>query len=549
MKKIVLFMTMLGMSSLSFGQTALSEDFEGDVFPPTGWTTQTLIDNPDFEWFAVGNGYQLEGNVSAGITYGTSDQDENLISPSFSLADYDSAHLNFLINMGYTYFVDQGPDAEEGGDFGNLYAKISTNGGDTWSTLWVEEDQGVYVDYETMFITLDLQAYVGEDDVMIKFQLVANNADRVIIDKISVTADEGTYCAPVTGLQLNDLTETSFEIEWAGTAASYDVEFGEVGFEQGTGTLENIEDTITSFTDLEAGTGYSFYIRSVCEDDVVGEWFGPFAVYTPLSASADLNYQFGFDSGTPETAGWTIDEAAGAWGFFVDPIYEDEGQGGFAASIGSSTGPVDSWLFSRGLNIAGGQTVTITYRIRELKLPLTNNPAVFGNGGNNSLKVFVGTSPEIVEQTTPIASHLSYGAATHAQDVWEEFSFDYPVPATGTYYFGFEHTSPTQLELIGQGGIALDSFTVTSPLSTGDELANQFSVYPNPASNVIKISGNNNVLVNGVTVTDLNGRTVKTVKFNNVASAEVNIENLAAGMYMVNITSDKGTATKKIVKN
>ena len=63
--------------------------------------------------------------------------------------------------------------------------------------------------------------------------------------------------------------------------------------------------------------------------------------------------------------------------------------------------------------------------------------------------------------------------------------------------------------------------------------------------NYIKRKGIN---VNEITVTDLNGRVVKTSKFDNVTNIEMNISDLSSGMYMMSIKSDAGTATKKIVK-
>jgi hypothetical protein len=52
----------------------------------------------------------------------------------------------------------------------------------------------------------------------------------------------------------------------------------------------------------------------------------------------------------------------------------------------------------------------------------------------------------------------------------------------------------------------------------------------------------NNILVSGISITDLNGRLVKQKSYTNVSD-------LASGMYMINITSDKGSVTKKIFKN
>jgi hypothetical protein len=77
-------------------------------------------------------------------------------------------------------------------------------------------------------------------------------------------------------------------------------------------------------------------------------------------------------------------------------------------------------------------------------------------------------------------------------------------------------------------------------------LAN-LSVYPNPTSDVVNVSVD--ALVSNVAIADLNGRTVKTVKFDGVSNASVNVSDLASGVYMMTVSSDKGTTTKKIVKN
>jgi hypothetical protein len=91
--------------------------------------------------------------------------------------------------------------------------------------------------------------------------------------------------------------------------------------------------------------------------------------------------------------------------------------------------------------------------------------------------------------------------------------------------------------------------TNSDTLESIDFISSKFSVSPNPASHVVNITNADNMLVNNVTVTDLNGRTVKNVSFEGVANAQVNVADLASGLYIMNVTSDKGTATKKFVKN
>jgi len=96
----------------------------------------------------------------------------------------------------------------------------------------------------------------------------------------------------------------------------------------------------------------------------------------------------------------------------------------------------------------------------------------------------------------------------------------------------------------------VDDITITAETAGIDKAtAATFSVYPNPAITTINISNTDNALINSITVTDLNGRVVKTNEFTGVTNIQVNVSDLAAGVYMLNIASDKGVTNKKIVKN
>ena len=94
-----------------------------------------------------------------------------------------------------------------------------------------------------------------------------------------------------------------------------------------------------------------------------------------------------------------------------------------------------------------------------------------------------------------------------------------------------------------------DNIVITNGIAgVSKAVAASFSVFPNPAVNTVTIANSNNALINAVTVTDINGRTVKTINYTGVTETQVNVAELSAGIYMMNITSDKGTVTKKIVK-
>ena len=69
-----------------------------------------------------------------------------------------------------------------------------------------------------------------------------------------------------------------------------------------------------------------------------------------------------------------------------------------------------------------------------------------------------------------------------------------------------------------------------------------FTIYPNPSSSNIFITGVN---VRNIQVLDLMGKVVLT---QDTPSNELNIESLPAGMYMINALSDKGLVVQKIIK-
>jgi hypothetical protein len=76
-----------------------------------------------------------------------------------------------------------------------------------------------------------------------------------------------------------------------------------------------------------------------------------------------------------------------------------------------------------------------------------------------------------------------------------------------------------------------------------------FSIAPNPADDFVNISNTAKINIQSVVMVDVNGRIVKMAEYNNVSDIQINISDLSAGMYLMNITSDQGTATKKIIKN
>lgn len=87
-----------------------------------------------------------------------------------------------------------------------------------------------------------------------------------------------------------------------------------------------------------------------------------------------------------------------------------------------------------------------------------------------------------------------------------------------------------------------------------NEFSSSISLYPNPASNLINISFNaTDASVEQIVIYDLSGRVMKNIAkntLNNSSQIPVDIQDLANGTYLMKISSNNNTTTKKfMVKN
>src|SRR5690606_35158262 len=83
-------------------------------------------------------------------------------------------------------------------------------------------------------------------------------------------------------------------------------------------------------------------------------------------------------------------------------------------------------------------------------------------------------------------------------------------------------------------------------LSINEMVSAKFSIYPNPATNMVNITNSENMLVEQVTVYDITGKQLSTQNYNNEIQIQLNIENLASGTYMLHIQTNAGLAVKKL---
>ena len=88
--------------------------------------------------------------------------------------------------------------------------------------------------------------------------------------------------------------------------------------------------------------------------------------------------------------------------------------------------------------------------------------------------------------------------------------------------------------------------SVSALLSNNEIITQKFSIYPNPANDLVTISKNSAIDITSVIVTDINGRIVKEI--NNDATT-INVSDLNAGVYFLKINTAEGSGTTKLIKN
>ncbi|KAA5538217.1 T9SS type A sorting domain-containing protein [Paenimyroides baculatum] len=97
-----------------------------------------------------------------------------------------------------------------------------------------------------------------------------------------------------------------------------------------------------------------------------------------------------------------------------------------------------------------------------------------------------------------------------------------------------------------QFGFAIDDFKVTTTGTVSNEkfFTENFNLYPNPTSDVLNISSKSGLEMKEIKITDLSGRIVKTL--NNATT--INVSDLSAGTYLIDITTNEGKVSSKFVK-
>ena len=173
------------MGALSAQTTVLTEDFNANVVPPAGWTTQNLNGSTTFSepWNTDGFGQAWHGDG------GSADgQAENLlVTPMFDLTGMTEAYVHMDITTNWVAYM-----AHSNPSYGNgaTTLEASHDGGVTWMVLWTDDidvaDQSVMLTRD-----IDISAHAGHTGMMLAIHFSGDWAHEVWVDNFAIDDQSG----------------------------------------------------------------------------------------------------------------------------------------------------------------------------------------------------------------------------------------------------------------------------------------------------------------------------------------------------------------------
>ena len=349
-------------------------------------------------------------------------------------------------------------------------------------------------------------------------------------------------CDAPTALTASNITETSAEVTWNGTASSYEVRLA-------GGTAETVTTTSKTFTGLTAGTAYTVEVRAVCESSN-SSWVS--TTFTTQSSQVDP-----CDAPTALTASnVTQTEATVTWNGTASS-YEVRLAGGTAETVTTT-----SKTFT-------GLTAGTAY-IVEVRAVCESSQSAWVSTSFTTQNAQGVTAPTV---TTLAATSVTHEAATlngtimAGSEAITAQGFMYKattatdwttVSATGTTLTATVNnlTAETTYEYKAFASTASETvegevmnFTTLAASGLAD-IENGISaiVYPNPAKDkaMLRLSGLTTTAK--VIISDLQGRIILTDEIQaGVETYELNTSNYASGVYYIRIVSGNKVNTQKLI--
>ena len=229
---------------------------------------------------------------------GTNSPITKLVSPVFDLTSLTTPELSFYYGQEVW-----SPDQNKL----KVYYRISSS--DPWVEIFYDSLNVAAWTAKTLSLPNPSATY------QIAFEGINNYGRANVVDEVAIKEGAAPCSAP-SNLTAFNITQTSATLDWTenGTATEWDIEWGNQGFTQGTGTVVHVLSKPYVLQPLQPGTPYSFYVRATCGMGDTSVWVGPYNFMTPPCAPIGL--ELGNDTTLCLDESLTLSAPAGGpWGY------------------------------------------------------------------------------------------------------------------------------------------------------------------------------------------------------------------------------------------
>ena len=263
------------------------EGFEGETFPPEGWSVYDNGIGTEFSWGTIDltNPFYppYEGDYAAfidneNVPDGTVAQDW-LVTPLVEVTGtvpvirfFSRQTLNS--NQGGIYKIMMSTDA----DPSNLAAYTVLQ---QWTEPELNPDAAVY---KEIFVPIPVEM-VGEQ-AYFAFVMEGDNADRWLIDNVSFLE---YYCPQPTNFSITSASFDTATISWTGNGQTlWEVEVVPAGTAPiGEGVV--VSEASYTAEGLDMGQ-YAFYVKAICSETEESAWAGPYYFNNLNSFDGTVSY-------------------------------------------------------------------------------------------------------------------------------------------------------------------------------------------------------------------------------------------------------------------
>ena len=244
----------------------------------TNYSLSSLSNNTSYDFYVQAN--CSNSNVSSWIgpyTFNTNNISTGTTCGTFTLELYDSwgdgwngASLDVIINgnpfQNITLANGSGPEiftfATDSNDIIDLI--YNTGNFDDENTYNLTDNSG------NLIVSQGLNGFISNVDPVSIFGIVAC-----------------VSCPIPTNLSANTSTAGTALLDWNGGSGTFNLEWGPIGFIQGSGTLvNNISVNSYLLNGLNNSTTYDFYVQEACSANEISTWAGPLSFTTAIVAGS-----------------------------------------------------------------------------------------------------------------------------------------------------------------------------------------------------------------------------------------------------------------------